>query len=52
MDDNAKIPPKIFGERKCNSLNRAGEVRPSKKECYEKIHVTAANDFEGIYDAK
>lgn len=52
MDDNAKIPPKIFGVRKCNSLNRKGEVRPSKKECYDKIRVNKENRFEELYDAK
>ena len=52
VDRDAQIPPIIYGERKCNSLTRYGKVRPSKKECYEKISINPENDFKGIYDAK
>jgi hypothetical protein len=31
VDTVTKIPPRIYGERKCNARNRKGEVRPSKK---------------------
>ena len=47
-----KIPPRIYGERKCNSKNRKGEVRPSKKKCYDDININEENEFKNVYDAK
>jgi len=52
VDAVAKIPPKIYGYRKCNSLNRKGEQRPSKKKCYDDININKENLFKGVYDAK
>ena len=51
IDQYAKIPPRIYGEAKCNSLDRFNQTR-NKKECYDAINVDVSNDFEGIYDAK
>lgn len=52
VDTVAKIPPKIYGFRKCNSKNRKGEDRLSKKKCYDDININKENLFKGVYDAK
>lgn len=52
VDKDAQIPPKVFGERKCNSLTRYGKVRASKKQCYEDVNINVDNNFKDIMDAK
>lgn len=51
IDTYAKIPPRYYGIKKCNSLDRNGKVR-DKKVCYDNININEGNQFYDIYDAK
>ena len=51
IDEYAKIPPRYYGEKKCNTWDRYGRVR-DKKLCYDRININEANGFYDIYDAR
>jgi hypothetical protein len=55
IDEYAKIPPRIYGEKKCKALAKdvdRTQIYVVRKECYDKLNINKENGFLGIYDAK
>jgi hypothetical protein len=55
IDEYAKIPPRIYGEKKCKALAKdvdRTKIYVVRKECYDKLNINKENSFLGIYDAK